>query len=250
MGEETPTAISGGLGSGQFPVTRWSLVRHVQSPEDEPAAAAALSELCRAYWYPLYAFARRKGSSPSDAEDLTQGFFQMLITGEYLATVSQDKGKLRSFLLVAFKRHMGHERVRAEAQKRGGGVPHFPIDQGWAEDRYHHEPADHLTPEFFYDRHWARTLLEAALEELEENYRASGKAPLFEALRGFISPAAETSSYAFIAQRLEMTESAAKVAGHRLRKRYQKIVRRRIADTVGSFEEVDDEIQYLLSVYS
>lgn len=249
MSQETTTPMSDGNGNGQFPMTRWSLVMRIRSPDDDPAAAVALSDLCRVYWYPLYAFARRSGHSPTDAEDLTQGFFEKMIAGDYLAKVDQEKGKLRSYLLVALKRHMGHERSRANARKRGGGVAHIPIDQGWAEDRYHHEPADDLTPDIFYDRHWARTLLEGALEELEAKYRAEGKASLFESLRGLISPVADTASYASIAEQLGMTEAAVKVAGHRLRKRYQEIARRRIADTVGSWDEVDDEIQYLLELF-
>lgn len=232
-------------GAGAFAATRWTLVLSAARGSDTPRAAAALAELCRIYWYPLYAFLRRRGHSAHEAEDLTQEFFARLLDKHFLADVDPRKGKFRSFLLVALQHFLANERDRARAQKRGGGQAVVSLDGLTAETRYHLEPADELTPERLFEKQWALTLLEQVLTQLHAEFAADGKTDLFQNLKGYLTGAA-TSPYAEVAARMGLTEGAVKVAVHRLRRRYREVLRAEIAHTVSDPSEIDDEIRYLL----
>lgn len=233
---------------GHFPNTLWSQVVQVQDAT-EASAHRALSKLCEMYWYPLYAFVRRSGCAPEDAEDVTQGFFGELLAKDYLAEVSPEKGRLRSFLMVAIRHYLHKWRTKARAQKRGGGKQHVSIDQAAAEERYHLEPADAVTPEILYDRHWALTLMKHAHERLKEEYVGRGKGELFEALGGALSPRKPDQPHAEVAARFGMSEDNVRVTASRMRKRYKAILEEEIANTVDSEEEVAEEMVHLLSVF-
>jgi RNA polymerase sigma factor (sigma-70 family) len=235
------------LGDGRFPNTRWSVVLAIQEHGDG-AAAEALSELCRIYWYPLYAFVRRRGKSPHEAEDLTQEFFARLFEKDSLESVRREKGKLRSFLLTVMKRFLANEYERANAQKRGGGKVPVPIDQDWAEERYHHEPADETTPEDHFERQWALTLLDNVLAQLRREFVAKEKAAQYEALKETLLGNPDHVPYAAIAERLGTTEGAVKTAVHRMRARYRELLHHEIERTVDSPEEINEEIQHLFTV--
>jgi RNA polymerase sigma factor (sigma-70 family) len=229
-----------------FAATRWTLVLTAAKGSASSSAADALAELCRTYWYPLYAYLRRRGHDPHDAEDLTQSFFAHLLAKQFLAKADREKGKFRAFLLASLKNFLADERDRATAQKRGGGRSAIPLDSLAAETRYRLEPADELTPDKLYEKQWAFSLLEQVLSRLRGEMTAEGKAALFEALRSVLT-GAQTSSYAAIAGELKMTEGAVKIAAHRLRRHYRELLREEIAHTVAGPEEVEDEIRYLLS---
>ena len=209
-------------------------------------SAPALAELCTAYWYPLYAYARRKGRSPEEAEDLTQGFFAELLAKNWVVAADREKGRFRAFLLTAFKRHMGHERAKARAVKRGGGRAPLPLDFEDGERRYSLEPTHDLTPDRIYDRRWALTLLGRVLDGLEAEMCASGRADLFAALRPHLTGEPDAAAYREIAARLGMSEGGLKTAAHRLRSRYRDRLRAEIADTVTDPADVEPEIRHLL----
>jgi RNA polymerase sigma factor (sigma-70 family) len=231
-----------------FVTTHWSLVLSAQN-RSSPRSAAALESLCRAYWYPLYAYARRAGQNPADAEDLTQGFFARLLEKDYLKSATRYKGRFRTFLLVAFKRYSADEWDRQHAQKRGGFASSISIDQESAESRYASEPAHHLQPDVLFDRQWARTLLERTLSRLQDEYVGTGRAKLFELLRSCLAGEESALPYSHIAARLDLTEAAVKMAVHRLRTRYREILAEEIAGTVSSPEEVEEEIRHLFSAF-
>ena len=237
-------------GPRHFATTRWTLIA-AAGKTATPEARKALSELCRLYWYPLYAFVRRRGYDADEALDLTQGFFTRLIEKNDLAAADPARGRFRSWLLASVKHFLSNEWDRASAQKRGGGraVYSLDIDADDAERRYRHEPSHSLTPERIFDRRWALTTLEQALGELERHSAAEGKAALFEALRPTLTSNAtgDATPYRDVAERLGMTEGAVKVASHRLRQKYRDLLRRGIAETVKSPEEVDDEIRDLFA---
>ena len=214
--------------------------------EPSPRAADAMAELCRTYWYPLYAYVRRRGHETSEAEDLTQEFFARLLAKDYLAGVDPEKGKFRAFLLASLKHFLMNEWDRSRAQKRGGGKPLVSLDALSAEGRYRLEPAHNLTAERLFERQWALTVLEQVLARLQAEWASHGRQAIFDALKGSLTGAAE-AGYAEIGDGLAMTEAAVKVAAHRLRRRYRELLREEIAQTVASPEEIDDEIRYLLS---
>jgi RNA polymerase sigma factor (sigma-70 family) len=214
---------------------------------DTPDARNALEKLCRAYWFPIYAFVRRQGHGPHDAQDLTQDFFARLLEKNYLAEVDPARGRFRSFLLAALKHFLANEWDKAQAQKRGGGQVIIPIDAAVAETSWGSEPADHLTAEKIFERRWALTLLEQVLRRLRAEYVRDGKENLFEQLKPTLTEASRTVAYAEIAARLGTTEGAVKVAVHRLRQRYREVLRAEIADTVASPNEVEDEIRNLFA---
>jgi RNA polymerase sigma-70 factor (ECF subfamily) len=229
-----------------FATTRWSLVAAAgqgQSPE----AQQALASLCQIYWYPLYAYARRRLPSAHDAQDLTQSFFAELLEKGYLQAADPRRGKFRSFLLTAFKHFLSRQRERANAQKRGGGRLPLSLDFQAGERRYHLEPVDHATPETVYERRWALALLEQALARLRQETADAGKERLFESLKGALAGEGPHESYARIAEGLGLSEQAVKVAVHRLRRRYQELLRDEIAQTVASPEEIDDELRDLFA---
>ena len=231
-----------------FVTTHWSVVISAQDARS-PQSDAALETLCRTYWYPLYAFVRRQGRSPYDAQDLTQEFFARLLGKDYLKSAAQEKGRFRTFLLVALKRFLANEWDRQHAQKRGGFVPVVSIDQELAESRFAAEPAHQLQPDVLFDRQWAMTLLERTMTRLQDEYLSTGRAKLFEMLRGCLAKDESALPYAEIAARLNLTEAAVKMAVQRLRARYREILRAEIADTVVSPEEVEEEIRHLFSTF-
>jgi RNA polymerase sigma-70 factor (ECF subfamily) len=230
-----------------FVTTRWSVVL-AAGKSSSAESEQALSQLCRTYWYPLYAFVRRQGHSPQDAEDLTQEFFARLLDKNYLKNITVEGGKFRSYLLTLLKHFLANEWNRERAQKRGGGRTILSIDDKDAETRYACEPADHSTPEALYERRWATTLLDQAMERLRADYAASGKSTLFAALQGHLSGAERLVPYAKLGASLGMSEGAVKAAVHRLRKRYGELLRAEIADTVSGPEEVEEEIRNLIAV--
>ena len=231
-------------GARVFATTRWSIV--LAAGAVTPSAEEALAVLCRAYWYPLYAFVRRRGYGAEDAQDLTQGFFARLLEKDGLASVDRAKGRFRSFLLAAMQHFLANEWDRQQAQKRGGGIVLISIDDAEAERRYHNEPAEQITAEQLFDRRWALTLVDQVLARLGQEMADAGKAAQFDALK-FCLTGERGAAYAEIAGRLRTTEGALKVAIHRLRDRYRTLLRAEIAETVGSDADVDDELRQLFS---
>lgn len=236
-----------GIRAASFATTHWSVVLAV-GRASHPEAQAALEQLCRTYWYPLYAYARRQGCDREDALDLTQEFFARLLTKNYLARADPHKGKFRSFLLAGIRNLLCDERDKAHRLKRGGRQRVISFDQQAAEDRYGLEPVDEMTPERLFERSWAATLLERAAIRLREEYAAAGKVELFEQLTEFRLDAPEHRAYASVAARLGWSESAVKSAIRRFRQRHHQLVREEIAHTVANPAEVDEEIRYLLNV--
>jgi len=232
--------------AGAFLSTHWSVVLKVQQA-DSPAAAAALESLCRAYWYPLYAFARRQGHTPEDASDLTQEFFAQLLARGGLSSASPARGRFRNFLLGSFRNLMANEWKRANRQKRGGQAEVFSLDELQAEERYQLEPRDDCTPEKLYDRRWAETLLARVLERLQAECDGGGpeRARRFEIVKVFLLEEKGALSLADAAAQLGLSVIATKGVVHRLRQRYREIFREEIAHTVARPEEVEDEIRYL-----
>jgi RNA polymerase sigma-70 factor (ECF subfamily) len=231
-----------------FVTTHWSVVLSARE-KDSPQSAAALETLCRTYWYPLYAYLRRQGRVPHDAQDLTQGFFARLLQKDYLQAAAREKGKFRTFLLVALKRFLANEWDREHALKRGGFAQVVPIDEEFAESRFAADPSPNVQPDVLFDRQWAMTLLERTMAQLQEEYVASGRAKLFEYLQSCLAREESALPYAEIAARLNLTEAAVKMAVHRLRNRYREILRAEIAHTVSSAEEVEEEIRLLFSAF-
>jgi RNA polymerase sigma-70 factor (ECF subfamily) len=237
-------------GSAQaFATTHWSTVLAAKD-EHSPAAAEALEKLCRRYWPPVYAFIRRRGHEPVEAQDLTQEFFARLLEKNYLEAANPSKGRFRTLLLTAVSRFLINERERALAKKRGGGAVHFSLEAELAEQGYHVEPADIATPETLYERRWAETVLEIVLTRLRKEFESAGELDRFEVLKPFLAAEKQGASGAEIAARLGITESAAYSAVHRLRQRYGEILRDEIAQSVVSPDEVDDELRYLVRVLS
>jgi RNA polymerase sigma-70 factor (ECF subfamily) len=233
-------------GSGRFATTDWQLIAAVRGA-DPPQAQQALAVLCAAYWYPLYAYLRRRGHSADQAQDLTQGFFASLLGRDFLTGIAPEKGKFRSFLLSSLQNYLSHERGRAQARKRGGGHVIFSIDLPQAEGRYAAEPAHTLTAERLFERRWALTLLERVLDGLGAEMVNSGQGLLFDRLGPALLAGGDAAPYAAIAAELGMTEGAVKVAAHRLRRRYRDRIRAEVARTVDRAEEVDDEIRDLFA---
>ena len=236
-------------GARQFATTRWTIVL-TAGRSNTPQAQAALEKLCQTYWYPLYAFVRRQGHSPQDAQDLTQEFFAKLIAKHYLGDVDRSKGKFRSFLLASLRHFLANEWDRSRAQKRGGGHTFVPLDTQTAESRYRSEPVDTMTAEKTYERRWALTLLDEVLERLREEYAADGKAKLFDQLKVTMTGERSAIPYAQLGTQLGMSEGAVKVAAHRLRQRYREALRAEIAETVASPGEVDGELRHLFAALS
>ena len=233
-------------GAVAFATTQWSVVLTAQS--QSASAQEALEKLCRTYWWPLYGFVRRQGYNSEEAQDLTQGFFAMLLKRRDLDAVRREKGRLRSYLLTALKNHLGKARRRAMTLKRGEGRPLVPLDELMARERADLEPAHTLTAEGIYERRWALTLLEQALERLEEEYQSAGNAMLFEKLKPLLTDEPGRDSQANIAREMNMTENAVKQALHRLRQRYRVVLRDEIADTVAVPTDIEDELRHFITV--
>jgi len=232
-----------------FALTHWSVVL-AAGRSDSTHARTALEKLCRTYWQPIYAFVRRQGRRPHDAQDLTQEFFARLLEKKSLADVDRAKGRFRSFLLASLKHFLANEWDKARAEKRGGGQVLIPIDAHAAETSYGVDPADNVTAEKIFERRWALILLDHVLQRLRDEYFGDGKERLFEQLKVTLTEASRSVPYAEIATRLEMTEGAVKVAVHRLRQRYRELLRAEIAETVPSPGEVEDEIRNLFAALS
>lgn len=230
---------------GRFATTQWSLVL-AAGERGSAGAEEALARLCSLYWYPVFAFVRRQGHPSDEAQDLTQGFFARLIEKGDLAGADRSRGRFRSFLLTACQHFLSNERDRTRALKRGGGLLPMSIDVVAAEGRYARALAHSETPERLYDRQWCLTLLAGILDDLREDYEASGKARVFDRLKNFLTADEGAGTQVEAARDLGMTAAAVKVAVHRLRRRYREALRRRVADTVESAEDVEDEIRYLL----
>ena len=231
-----------------FPTTRWSRVAAAGDPAD-PEARAALEALCRAYWYPLYAFIRRKGSGPEEAADLTQAYFVRLLGTDLLARADRDKGRFRAFLRADCHFVLAHQAERDRARKRGGGAAPLSIDARDAEGRYLREPADDgLTPDRLFDQAWALSLLDGVLARLSREHTEAGQSERFEALRPTLDGGRATP-HAAIADRLGTTEAAVEAAARRLRRRYREVLREQIAATLDDPTEaaIDDEVRDLFA---
>ena len=232
-------------GSSQFPATRWSLVVAAGDPQRKEARSALVS-LCENYWYPLYAYLRRRGYPSHEAQDLTQEFFIRVLEGRYLDRADPEKGRFRSFILTSLKFFVADEADRHRARKRGGGMV-VPLEFSSGEERYQREPAHDETPERIFERRWALSLIDRVVEKLREEYVSHGRPEHFERLKVFLL-AQSDAPYAELAQEMNTSEGALKVAIHRLRKRYRELFRQEIADTVADPAEVESELRYLAAV--
>ncbi len=230
-----------------FTTTHWSVVLAARGA-DSPQAAEALESLCRVYWYPLYAYLRRRGQSPPDAEDLLQGFFVRFLESDFLDQVDRGKGRFRSFLLAALNHFLANEWDKANRQKRGGQVRRVSFDRAEAEGWYADELASELTPEKLYEQRWACALLERVMQRLEKDSRGAAKGDAFGALKEFLTGDSDSLTYAGLAQRLGISEAAAKMRVQRLRHHYQRLLRQEIAQTVAGPEEVEEELRHLFSI--
>lgn len=229
-----------------FVTTHWSVVlsaRDVASPQ----SVSCLEKLCSTYWYPLYAFARWRGHAPADAEDLTQEFFLRLLQKRYLDSAERERGRFRTFLLVAFKRFLANEWDRGQTLKRGGGSSPVSIDTSLAERLYHNEPAPTLPAENLYERRWALSLMQRAMARLRAEFDTNGKSDDFERLKGFLA-AGTTPPPTDSSANPARNEVALRVEVHRLRKRFRQLFREEVSQTVAAEEDVDEEIRHLLEV--
>jgi len=226
--------------------THWSVVVAAGKTES-PRAAAAMEELCHTYWYPLYAYVRRRGHAVEEAKDLTQEFFSRLIEKKWLSEADRSKGRFRTFLLTALNHFLANEWRRSHAAKRGGGKKIISLDDS-AEVRYAQEPACHTTPEKIYDRRWAMSLFDRALGRLRQEYVAADKTCLYHHLKEFLSTEARDGEYERLGSELEMTPGAVAAAVHRLRQHYRQLVREEVAQTVETPADVGDEVRALLAV--
>jgi DNA-directed RNA polymerase specialized sigma24 family protein len=244
--EDGPSTTPGS--QAPFPATMWSQIVAARDGSGN-VAAAALAQLCQAYWFPLYAFLRRSGRSPHDAQDLTQGFFADLLRRDWLAGVSREKGKFRTFLLACLINYVRNEHARQGSLSRHppGGLVSF--DAQAAEERYRLEPPDEENPARAFDRQWAVILVERVLRELQQRCETEGSGEQFEVLLPHLSGQAERGAFAAVAARLNLSEGAARVAATRLRTRFRELLRQQIAQTVATPREVDDEIGYLFGLF-
>src|ERR1700683_1510000 len=235
-------------GSSDFPPTRWSLVIAAADPQRKEARSALVS-LCEGYWYPLYAYVRRRGYPPDQAQDLTQEFFIRVIEGRYLDRADPEKGRFRSSLLRSLKFFVADEEDRKRAHKRGGGGIVVPLEFSSGEERYQREPAHDETPERVFERRWALSVIDRVVENLRQEFLQHGRPEHFERLKTFLLGQSD-APYAALASEMNTSEGALKVAIHRLRKRYRELFRQEIADTVADPAEVESELRFLAAVLS
>lgn len=245
MNPTQPPETTGG--AGRFVNTPWTDVLLARAPE-LPAARDALERLCRLYWYPVYAHIRPQSKSPQDAEDATQEFFRLLIEKNYLGAVDRQRGKFRSFLLVAVNRFLLNARKHDTRLKRGGGQVPISLDAQAAENRYLAEPATSLTPDKAFERRWAETVLDQARSSLRQDYIESGKREVFDTLERFLGSRTRFGDYAEAARILELTPGAVAVAAHRLRQRYRESVREAVRPTVASPSDIESEMHHLFEL--
>lgn len=227
-----------------FPPTRWSLVLAARQ-QASPASFAALEAVCRAYWYPLYAYVRRCGNGPHDAQDITQEFFRLLLEKRWLDQADRDKGRLRTFLITALKHFMAKEWRRQSAQKRGGGQECVPMDTDFAESRYAADPGGATAADELYDRQWALALLELAMDRLQSEFVAAGRSGDFVVLKEFLAVSHAAIDYRAAAARLNLSEGTARVAVHRLRKRFRELYREEISQTLPAGADLEMEMRHL-----
>jgi DNA-directed RNA polymerase specialized sigma24 family protein len=225
-----------------FNTTHWSVVLQAASGD----SSAALERLCRTYWYPLYSFVRRQGHDAPDAQDLTQGFFELFLAKHYLKDVDRDKGRFRSFLLASLKHFLANEWKKANRQKRGGQLDKISFDAVAAEERFKLEPRDQTSPEIIFDRRWANAVLDSVLAKLREEFDQSGKSDRFDTLSGYIFQEPQPGEYPRLAAQWKITESGLRSSVQRVRQRYAALFRAEIANTVNDPRDVDAEISYLL----
>jgi RNA polymerase sigma factor (sigma-70 family) len=230
----------------EFATTHWSIVLSA-GKGTSPASRQALTSLCETYWYPLYAYIRRRGYQAHDARDLVQEFFVSLLEKDWLGVADPARGRFRSFVLSACSHFLANRRRQAGAQVRGGSRPVHSLDFAMAERRYSFEPADETTPEKLFERRWAITLLDRALDRLREQYTRTGKQTLYDELKSYLGSAEPQAPYEKLAERLKMSPAAVKVAVHRLRRRCREILRQEIEQTVDCPQDVDDELRALFS---
>jgi RNA polymerase sigma factor (sigma-70 family) len=231
-------------GPRRFDTTHWSVVR-AAAGDDTASARSALAALCRMYWWPLYWFARRRGASVEDAQDLTQGFLTRLIDKHDVRQARPERGRFRTFLLGAFTHYSLNAAQHDRAQKRGGGQTTLPLEFDAAEGRYQLEPRDDRTPEAIFDRRWATTVLDGALQQLRRDETDAGRLAEFDLIKSSLTGYSPAGGYDAWAQALGTTEGAVKVSVHRLRKRFQRVLRDVISETVSTEEEIDDELGHL-----
>ena len=229
-----------------FATTHWSVVLKAGG-DSTSVVKQALETLCQTYWFPLYAYVRRCGHSPSDAEDLTQGFFERLLRLESIADVRREKGKFRSFLLASMNHFLADDRERSMAKKRNAART-VPLDISTAETRYSSEPSTDSSPDRLFERQWAMALLESTLQNLREEYESAGKGKLFMDLRFALSGDRNSIPYNQLAESLQMSEESLRVAVHRLRQRYRQVLRLTVGNTVANPSEIPDELDYLRRV--
>jgi len=244
---EHRTAQSQASGEHWFATTHWSVVLKA-GDNNSPDSAEALEKLCRTYWHPLYAFVRRKGHSPEDAQDLTQEFFAQFLEKNALRHARRERGRFRSFLLTSFQNFLSHEWESARAQKRGGGKRPVVWDEALAERYYDVEAASHLSPDRVYEQRWALTIFQQALSELRREFEAAGKAQQFKELKRFLTERADDGDYAAVASRLGTSPGAVSTGICRMRERYTALVREEIAHTVAIPADIEDELRYLIAL--
>jgi RNA polymerase sigma-70 factor (ECF subfamily) len=232
---------------GRFFTTEWSLVL-AAGDSQAPDSREALASLCRSYWYPVYAHVRHLGEPRDQAEDLTQGFFTHLLEDRTLSVATPDKGRFRSFLKGVLRHYLSHEWRRERTQKRGGGQAPLALDYLHAESEYKLEPADDQTPESAFEQRWARTLLARVLEQMRKQMEGATGRARFRRLESLLTGQSGGRPYKQVAVELEMSESAVKVALHRMRRRFGELLRKEVARTVNDPAEVDEEIRYLFDV--
>ena len=249
MSPESGPEPGGDSSPRSFVTTHWSVVLAAGQAASD-GADVALEKLCRAYWWPLYAFVRRRGYGAHDAQDLTQEFFARLLAKDFLRAVDRSKGKFRSFLLAAMEHFLAKEWRRSQTQKRGGQFKFVSINDETAEQPYLQVAASDLPPEKIFERQWAMTLLAQALARLRDEFVASGKSALFEEIKVFLTGEKHAASYAEFAARLDTTEAALKMAVSRMRERYGEVLRAEIANTVSDPKDVDEELRALMSALS
>ena len=220
----------------------------LEAQGESPATQEALEKLCRTYWRPIYSFVTRRGAGPEDAEDLTQGFFALLLERKDLNTVRKEKGRLRSYLLVSVKNFLADESRHATAVKRGKGQRLIPLDEICERERIDAECSDRLTADQIYERRWAFTVLEEVMARLQEEYRSVGNLRFFDQMKKMLMDEPDRPSQAQIASEFEMTENAVKQAFYRFRQRYQTLLREEIAHTVAMPSDIEDELRHLIAV--
>ena len=242
----TAIGVNAPDGAVAFATTHWSVVLEAQG--QSPAAQEALEKLCRTYWRPVYSFIRREGTGHEEAEDLTQGFFALLLQRQNFDDVRKEKGRLRSYLLTSVKHFLVSEHRRAVTVKRGKGQQPIPLEELTTIRGAEMEPADHLSADRIYERRWALTLMEQVLRRLRDEYDAAGNAALFDLLKQLLPDEPGAPSRAQIATQLGMTDNALRQAFHRFRQRYQLLLREEISHTVAVSSDVEDELRHLIAV--